>query len=69
MPVPKNQTPEALTIHDVIDDLCRKARALAPRVADESLDSCCTQPFPEGARQREAFRLVQSAFALNAVAP
>ena len=61
-------TLQALTIHDVIDDLCRQARAIAPRIADESLDAGCTNERPIGPRQAEAFRLVESAFALNAVA-
>ena len=56
-----------ILIHDVIDDLCRQASAIAPRIADESLDAGCTNERPTGPRQAEAFRLVETAFALNAV--
>lgn len=58
---------EVLTIHDVIDDLCRQAHAVAPRIAAESLDAGCTNERPTGPRQAEAFRLVETAFALNGV--
>lgn len=58
---------EVLTIHDVIDDLCRQAGRIAPRIAAESLDAGCTNKIPAGPRQAEAFRLVATAFELNGV--
>jgi hypothetical protein len=61
-------TLEALTIHDIIDGLCRQAMAIAPRYADDCLDSGNTNAEPTGPRQAEARRLIQAAFDLNAVA-
>lgn len=59
---------KALTIHDVIDDLCRQARAIAPRHSEIVLESgvWLEDEFqPKGPRQIEAHRLVSAALNLN----
>lgn len=52
-------------IHDRINALCAQARRLAPKVADQALDSGCTNDRPTGPRQAKAWDLIAEAFALN----
>lgn len=55
------------TIHARISELNYQAEALAPKVAEETLDSIGTNPVPAGPRQRKAFVLVCLAYVLNAL--
>lgn len=52
-------------VHSVIDALCRQAKRLAPKAAEEALDSCNTNLRPAGPRQAKAWDLVLLAHRLN----
>lgn len=58
-----------LSIHEAIDLCCRAARELAPRIAEDALDSGNTTVRPAApGRSRDAWDLVSLAHALNRVA-
>lgn len=54
-------------IHETISSLNRQAAALAPKVAEETLNSCATNEVPTGPRQRRAFLLVALGYVLNSL--
>jgi hypothetical protein len=55
-------------IHQLINGLTAQASRLAPKVADQALESCCTTTRPTGPRAGRAWDLVAEGFAWNAVA-
>jgi hypothetical protein len=55
-------------IHAHINAITAQAKRLAPRVAEEALESCCTNTRPTGPKQARAWDLVAQGFAWNALA-
>lgn len=54
--------------HETVNALCRQAKALAPRAAEEALDTGNTNLRPIGPRQAKAWDLVAQAHAWNYIA-
>lgn len=53
-------------VNEAINELCRAAFRLAPKVYDSAMDSGCTDTRPEaGARRQRAWDLVKVAYRLN----
>lgn len=55
------------TVHERIEDLNRRAYALAPRVAESAIDSGCTDIRPTGPRQSKAWDVIAEAYGWNAI--
>lgn len=55
-----------MNVHAVINELCRRAERIAPRMADETLGAAATNPRPvTGPRRQQAWDLVAEAHDLN----